>query len=70
MKTIYLNEKKKIAKRKVKKIAKKLDKINRKEEVVVALSKTLNSNTELIDEIESYKIKVLNRTMAFKIYDK
>lgn len=65
MKTVYLNDKKIMTKRRIKKIGKKLNKINKKEDIVVALSKKLSKNEELISEIESYKIEVLNRKMDF-----
>ena len=64
MKTIYLDEKKMLTDRKIKKIAKKIYKINKKEDLVVAMSRNLKNNCELIDEIESYNITVLDRKMA------
>lgn len=65
MKTVYLNDKKIMTKRRIKKIGKKLNKINKKENIVVALSKKLSKNEELICEIENYKIEILNRKMDF-----
>ena len=65
MKTIYINENLKLTKRKIRKIAKKIYKKSKKEELVVALCKTLNQNKELIEEIKGYKIEILNRKMAF-----
>ena len=47
--------------RRIKKVAKKLYKINQKEEIIVALSKKLESNEELKNEINRYNIKILNR---------
>ncbi|MCI8620892.1 MAG: hypothetical protein HFJ50_03745 [Clostridia bacterium] len=63
MKTVYLNEKKKLTKRKINKIAKKLEKINEKEEIVLAISKKLSENEELVNEIKRRKIAILNRQM-------
>lgn len=65
VKTIYLDEKKMLTDRKIRKIAKKIYKINKKEDLVVAISKNLKNNHELINEIESYNITVLDRKMAF-----
>lgn len=61
MKTVYINEKEKITKRKVRKIAKKIEKINKKEEVAVAICNELFENKELIEELKNRKITVLNR---------
>ena len=66
MKTVYINEKSKITNRKIRKIAKKVDKINNKEEVAVAICDGLAQNEELIDELKSYKITVLNGKWLFK----
>lgn len=66
MKTVYLNEKRKLTYRKIKKIAKKLDKLKRKDDIIVAVSKDLSDNNELIREIESYNIKVLDGRWIFK----
>lgn len=57
--------------RKIRKIAKKVNKINRKEEVAVAISRDLINNKELIEAIESYKVKVLDGRwlLKFFIYD-
>jgi hypothetical protein len=63
LKTVYLNEKKKLTKRKINKIAKKLEKINEKEEIVLAISKKLSENEELVNEIKRRKIAILNRQM-------
>lgn len=61
MKTVYLDESKKLTKRRIRKIAKKLDKINQKEQIVLAISNTLSENIELREEIESYNIEILDR---------
>ncbi len=68
MRTVYLNEKKKLNKRRIKKIAKKLDKISQKEEIILAISKDLYENEELIGEISKLKIKILDRKVALKFY--
>lgn len=68
MKTVYINEKRKLTTRKIKKIAKKLNRTNKKEEIITAISKDLMENKELIREIESYKIKVLDRKVDVKIF--
>lgn len=61
MKTIYINEKGKITKRKIRKITKKICKINKKEEIAVAICKELTNCEELIEELEDNRIMVLNR---------
>lgn len=68
LKTVYLNEKRKLNKRKIKKIVKKIDKISKKEEIVLAISKDLYENKELVDEICALKVKILNRKMDLRIY--
>ena len=55
MKTIYLDDIKKANERKFKKIAKKLYKMSKKEDIVVALSKNLRKQEELNREIENYR---------------
>ena len=70
LKTIYLNEKKKMTQRRVRKIIKKLEKLNKKEKIVVAINKDLSRNQELLEEIKKSKIEVLTRQMGFKIYAK
>lgn len=65
MKTIYINEKGKITKRKIKRIAKKINKINIDERVIVAICKELIANDQLIQELNRYKIPILDRKMAF-----
>lgn len=59
MKTIYLNEKKRLTKRRVRKIIKKLEKTSKKEDIVVATSKELGKNEELVEEILKRKIDIL-----------
>lgn len=68
MKTVYLKEKKPLTQRRFRKIIKKLEKINKKEKVVCAISKSLIENEELIYEIEMLKIPILNRKMDTKVY--
>lgn len=63
LKTVYINEKKLNA-RKIRKITKKVSKINKKEEVAVAISNNLIENEELVREIEKHKIQILNRKVA------
>lgn len=70
LKTIYLNEKKRMTQRRVRKIIKKLEKLNKKEKIVVAINKDLSRNQELLEEIKKSKIEVLTRQMDFKIYAK
>ena len=71
MKTVYINEKKKATKRRIKRIVKKIEKINKKEEVVIAICKELYDNEELIKELKQKKIAVLNGRWLFNflIYD-
>ena len=61
LKTIYLNEKKKMTQRRVRKIIKKLEKLNKKEKLVVAINKNLSKNQELLEAIKKSKIEVLTR---------
>lgn len=70
MRTIYLNEKKKLTKRRARKIIKKLEKLNKKEKIVVAINKNLSDDQELIEQIKKSKIEVLTRKMDFKVYAK
>lgn len=71
MKTIYIKQKDNLTKRKIKKIGKKLEKLKKKDTIAVALSNNLKDNAELIKEIESHRIKILNGRWLFKffIYD-
>lgn len=64
MKTIYIYQKGKITKRKIRKIAKKISKASKKEDIVVAICKDLSENEELLQELESTKQIILNRKMA------
>ena len=66
MRTVYIDTKKELNKRRLKKIAKKLYKMNKKEEIVVALSKNLEKNEELNEEISSYGLNILNGRWLFK----
>ena len=66
MRTVYINTKKELNKRRLKKIAKKLYKMNKKEEIVVALSKNLEENKELNEEISNYGLSILNGRWLFK----
>ena len=66
MRTVYINTKEELNKRKLKRIAKKLYKMNRKEEIVIALSKNLEENEELNEEISSYGLSILNGRWLFK----
>jgi len=64
MKTIYINQKGRITKRKIRKIAKKITKISKKEDVAIAICKDLIENEELLQELESGGQIILNRKMA------
>ena len=61
-----MNEKRKFTYRKIRKIAKKLDKLKRKDDMIIAVSNELSNNDELIREIESYNIKILDGRWIFK----
>lgn len=63
---MYVNIKDDLNKRKVKKIAKKLYRISKKEDIVVALNKDLTKNEELTGFINDYGIKILNGKWLFK----
>lgn len=65
MKTVYINENGEITKRKIRKIVKKINKIIKKEQVIIAICKNLCENEELLNELEDNKIQILNRKMAF-----
>lgn len=67
LRTIYINEKRKLGKWKTKRIVKRLEKANKKEDIAVALSNKLSLDNELIYEIESRKIKVLDGRWLFKL---
>lgn len=64
MKTVYFDEKRKITKRKIKKITKKLIKINKKEKIALVMNDKLMRCEELIKEIKCANIEVLTREMA------
>lgn len=64
MKTIYINKKGRITKRKIRKIAKKISKISKKDDIAVAICKDLSENEELLQELESEGQIILNRKMA------
>ncbi len=66
MKTIYIKTNKELTKRKITKIAKKLYKMNKKEEVAVALSKNIGENQELKEKIKDIGIKILDGKWLFK----
>ena len=66
LKTVYINPKKEVTKRRSKRIAKKLYKISKKEDIVVALSKNLRKQEDLKNEIMEYGIKILNGRWLFK----
>ncbi len=61
MKTVYISEKRKLTARKIKRIAKKIDKIGRTENIAVAISNDLRENKELLEELESRNFMILNR---------
>ncbi len=64
LKTIYINDKKNMTERRIKRISKKVYKIGLKEDVIVALAKHLNCNLDLIKAIEETGTAVLNRKMV------
>lgn len=66
MKTVYVDINKELTTRRTKKIAKKLYKINKKEDIVVALSKDLEQNIELTNQISELGIEILNGKWLFK----
>lgn len=70
MRTIYI-DKENLNERKSKKVAKKLYKISRKEDIVIALSSKLRENEELNELICNYGLKVLDGRWLFKflLYD-
>lgn len=66
LKTVYVNIDDDINKRKARRIAKKLYKINRKEDIVIALSKNLMKNEILNANIEEFGLKKLDGKWLFK----
>ena len=65
MKTIYIDDEN-IGKWKARKIAKKIYKKMKKEDIIVALSNNLKDNLILKDNLSKYNIKVLNGRWLFK----
>ena len=66
MKTVYVDIEKEMTDRRIKKIAKKLYKLNRKENIVVALSKELEKNDGLVNQINEYGVSILDGRWLFK----
>lgn len=66
LKTVYVKKERLLSKWKIRRIAKKLEKQSKKEDIVVFLSKKQLENYELICEIESKGIKVLDGRWLFK----
>ena len=60
MKTVYIKEKRKLSKWKLKRIVKKINKLSKKEDIVVAISKKLSKNENLIEELKQNKMIILN----------
>ncbi len=71
MKSVYIDEEKNVNARKAKKIAKKLYKINKKEEIAIALSNKMQENGDLLEQLNNYKLCILNGRwiLKFLIYD-
>lgn len=68
LKTVYVNKERNLSKWKIRRLAKKLEKQSKKEDIAVLLSKKQSNNYELISEIESKNIKVLDRKVAFQVF--
>lgn len=66
LRTIYIENIKRINERKARRIAKKLNKISKKEDIVIALSKNLKNQKELYDNISKFGIKILNGKWILK----
>lgn len=66
MKTVYVDIRKEITARRAKRIAKKLYKMNKKEDIVIALSKELENNEELNNQINEFGLNILNGKWLFK----
>ena len=66
MKTVYLKERANLSNWKIKRIARKLERANKKEKIVVALCKSLSQNEELIKELTIRKIEILNGRWILK----
>ena len=71
MKTVYVNPKKELTKKKMVKISKKLYKLNKKGDIAVAISNNIIGKEELCSLIYDYGIKILDGKWLFKfmIYD-
>ena len=65
MKTIYI-DKEKIGKWRAKRIAKKLYKISKKEDIVIAISKNLMEHEILNNALDEYGLKILNGRWLLK----
>ena len=64
LKAVYVHEKRKLTKWKIKRIAKKIDKIQKNENVAIAISKNLSQNEGLLQEFENRNFTVLTRSMV------
>lgn len=71
LKSVYIDEEKDISLRRTKKIVKKLYKANKKEGIAIALSNKMQENTGLIEQLNNYKLCILNGRwiLKFLIYD-
>ena len=71
LKSVYLDQEKNISIREAKKIAKKLYKANKKEEIAIALSNRVREDRNLLEKLEEYKLRILNGRwiLKFLIYD-
>ena len=71
LKSVYIDEEKDISLRKTKKIAKRLYKANKKEEIAIALSNKMQENTGLLEQLNNYKLCILNGRwiLKFLIFD-
>ncbi len=66
MKTVYVNINDNLSIRKIRRIAKRLFKISKKEDIVVALNKKLLKNETLKYYINDFGLKILNGKWLFK----
>lgn len=66
MNTVYVDTDKELTKRKIKKITKKICKMNKKQDIVVALSARLKQNMEMKNILEENDVNVLDGTWLFK----
>ena len=71
MKSVYIDEERDITTRKAKKIAKKLYRANKKEEIAIVLSNKMRKNIDLFEQLNKYKLHILNGRwiLKFLIYD-